>query len=115
LRARRTLSRIGWILIVFPITLLLLELCLRCFPSLIPPFLLVDFNPAARERIAARLGFPTEETVRFLERTDGGPPRKMRLFRPRAKVTLDVPDERFVRTVVMDEEGFCNGRWSSAA
>ncbi len=115
MRARRTLSRIAWILLVFPITLLLLELCLRCFPSLIPPFLLVDFNPAPRERIAARLGFPTEETVRFLERTDGGPPRKMRLFRPRAKVTLDVPDERFVRTVVMDEEGFCNGRWSSAA
>ena len=115
LPARKTLSRIAWILLVFPITLLLLELCLRLFPSLIPPFLLVDFNPTARERIAARLGYPTEATVRFLERSDGGPPRKMRLFRPGAKVTLDVPDDHFVRTVVMDEEGFCNGRWSSAA
>jgi hypothetical protein len=115
LSARKTLFRIARLLLVFPITLLLLEGCLRLFPSLIPPFLLVDFNPQCRETIAARLGFPTEATVRFLDRSDGGPPRRMRLFRPRAEVTLDVGDDQFVRTVVMDEEGFCNDRWSSGA
>ena len=106
--ARKLFRLLTQTLLITLITLALLEGSLRLFPWLIPPFLLADFNPAARSQVAEQLGFPTEKTVRLLPRDDGGPPRRMRLFRPRARVTLDVPDPGFVRTVEMDEEGFCN-------
>lgn len=108
--ARRFFRLLTQTILITLITLALLEVLLRLFPQLIPPFLLADFNPAARAHIAEQLGFPNEKTVRLLPRDDGGPPRRMRLFRPGARVTLDVPDPGFVKTVTTDEEGFCNPR-----
>jgi lysophospholipase L1-like esterase len=108
LSARKLFQSLAQIILIILITCVLLEIPLRLFPRLIPPFLLADFNPAARARAAEQLGYPTEKTVRLLPRDDGGPPRRMRLFRPGARVTLDVADAGFVNTVSMDEEGFCN-------
>ena len=108
--ARRLFRLLTQTFLITLITFALLEASLRLFPRLIPPFLLADFNPTARARIAEQLGFPTEKTVRLLPRDDGGPPRRMRLFRPGARVTLDVPDPGFVKTVTTDAEGFCNPR-----
>jgi hypothetical protein len=90
------------------VTAVLLEISLRMFPGLIPPFLLADFHPPVREKVAAMRGLPTERSVVFLPRDDGGPPRGLRIFRPGAEVAWDFPDPGFVRRVVMDESGFCN-------
>ncbi|MCI0655893.1 MAG: hypothetical protein L0170_02350, partial [Acidobacteria bacterium] len=106
--ARKFFRWLTQTILITLITFALLEVSLRLFPRLIPPFLLADFNPTARARIAEQLGFPTDKTVRLLPRDDGGPPRRMRLFRPGARVTLDVPDPGFVKTVTTDAEGFCN-------
>ncbi len=106
--ARKFFRWLTQTILITLITFALLEVSLRLFPRLIPPFLLADFNPTARARIAEQLGFPTDKTVRLLLRDDGGPPRRMRLFRPGARVTLDVPDPGFVKTVTTDAEGFCN-------
>ena len=108
LSARKLLRLLTQTLLILLISLALLEGALRLFPRLVPPFLLADFNPAARARVAEQLGYPTEQTVRLLPRDDAGPPHRMRLFRPGARVTLEIPDAGFVKTVTMDEEGFCN-------
>jgi hypothetical protein len=105
---RKILRIVAPWLSTFLIGFVLLEISLRLFPGLIPPFLLAEFHPAARQRVAESLGYPTDRTVRLLPRSDGGPPHLTRVFRPRASVTLEVPDTGFVKTVTMDDEGFCN-------
>ena len=106
--ARRILFIVLQALLMLLVTVGLLEFSLRLFPRLIPAFLLVDFNPGVREAVAERLGLPTEKSVRLLPRDDGGPPRRLRLFRPAAKITWEMRDRGFLRTVQMDPLGFCN-------
>jgi hypothetical protein len=108
LRGRKVFVVLLRTCIIFLITAALLELALRIAPGLIPPFLLADFNPAAREKVAEKLGLPTERSVIYPPRDDGGPPRGLRIFRPLASVAWDIPDRGFVRRVVMDRDGFCN-------
>lgn len=88
------------------LTLLLLEVALRLFPSLIPPPVLVGFNKELRGKVANRLNLPTRGDAVFLDRDDGGPP--LSIYTPGRRITLRFNDPGTVQTVVMDEIGFCN-------
>jgi hypothetical protein len=86
-------------------TWLLCELALRAAPGLIPPDLLLHFEPAMRETLAEGR-FTTHKHVRRLERDDGGP--ELFLFRPFAEKHYPLPEEYVVHTVRTDALGFCN-------
>lgn len=90
----------------FALVFALLEGALRLFPGLIPLPLLVGFEPSLRSVIAGRRHLPTEQTMRLLERDDGGPP--LRVYQPLAEITYEFNDPGTVRTVKMDRAGFCN-------
>ncbi|MEZ4334966.1 MAG: GDSL-type esterase/lipase family protein [Myxococcota bacterium] len=85
---------------------LLLELGLRLLPSSIPPGLLARFQSEIRGPIARQRGLPTNDDVRYLDRTDGGPP--LRLWKPGARITMAYGDVGSVPTVEMDGIGFPN-------
>ena len=87
-------------------TLLLLEFGLRLFPNVIPPRLLIHFEPALRGKIASGR-FPTFDDTVIFNRDDGGP--ELRLWKPFTKIThrdVNVPGDSY--TVTTDEIGFCN-------
>src|SRR5437773_11260722 len=93
------------VLIAALVPLLLLEITLRIVPSLVPPAVLIHFEPRVRKEIA-RGRLPTKsETVNF-ERTDGGFP--FTLWKPFAQIHYDFDDPGTVKVVTMDELGFCN-------
>jgi hypothetical protein len=52
---------------------LLLEITLRIFPNVIPPVVLIHFEPNLRGEIA-KGRFKTKDQVITLDRDDGGPP-----------------------------------------
>ncbi len=98
------------VLLVF----VLLEIGLRIVPNIIPPKVLINFEPTLREK-AARGWLPTYSDTIILNRDDNGPP--LRIWKPFTKVTYydsDVPGDTF--TVETDEIGFCNplGSYSKA-
>ena len=88
-------------------TLILIELGLRLFPSVIPLDLLVFFHPEPKAQIAHSRGLPTRgwDTVP-LERDDGGP--ELRILRPYTNIVWPIEDNGTINRVTMDENGFCN-------
>lgn len=90
--------------------ILFLEVGLRIIPSIIPPKLLINFEPRLREKVAQGWLQTYGDTI-ILNRDDNGPP--LRIWKPLTKIThydSDVPGDVF--TVETDEIGFCNPRGS---
>jgi hypothetical protein len=90
---------------------LLLEITLRIFPNVIPPVVLIHFEPNLRGEIA-KGRFKTKDQVITLDRDDGGPP--LHAWKPfesvvsMGKFVNAENDPGFVAQVTMDENGFCN-------
>jgi hypothetical protein len=95
-------------LITFLIVFGFLELGLRIFPNLIPIELLVNFQERLRVEIARRRHLPTVEDTVPIDRDDGGPPQRLRVFKPFTRMTYEFNDPGIAKTVVMDKMGFCN-------
>lgn len=87
----------------------LMECALRLFPAVIPVTLLWRFDETLRSAIARRMDLPTKANTVILERDDGGPP--LALCKPLARISFHFTDPGVVKTVVMDEGGFCNPPW----
>ena len=90
------------------IIFLLLEIALRAFPQLIPLPALFDFDKDLRAAIAARLNLQTERMTYLAQRDDGGPP--LWFYKPYVAVSypMEITDIGAVKTVTMDDMGFCN-------
>ena len=93
------------------IVLLLLEITLRIFPNVIPPVILIHFEPTLRGEIA-KGWLKTKDQVRNLDRDDGGPPLTVwKPFQSIVRVGKFVNPENdpgIVAQATMDENGFCN-------
>ncbi|MFQ5545395.1 MAG: hypothetical protein ACE5FE_05380 [Acidiferrobacterales bacterium] len=85
-----------------------LEIGLRIFPSLIPIEFLIKFQEELRAEIAKRRHLPTRDDIVLLDRDDGGPPHRLRVYKPFTKFTYAFKDAGIAKTVVMDRTGFCN-------
>ncbi len=99
------LSSLKTLLINIAIICVLLEIMLRIFPAIIPPKLLVLFEPELRGSIAHGR-FPTANQALVFKRYDDGFPFK--IWKPNAIITYSYNDPGIVNTVHMDEMGFCN-------
>ncbi|MCI0453531.1 MAG: hypothetical protein L0Y68_00875 [Candidatus Dadabacteria bacterium] len=98
------------VLLVF----VLLEIGLRIVPNIIPPKVLINFEPTLREK-TARGWLPTYSDTIILNRDDNGPP--LRIWKPFTKVThYDSHVSGGAYNVKTDEIGFCNtpGSYSKA-
>jgi len=96
------------LLISLLLIILFLEVGLRIIPNIIPPKVLINFEPRLREKVA-KGWLPTYGDTIILNRDDSGPP--LRIWKPFIKHThydADVPGDAF--TVETDEIGFCNPR-----
>lgn len=113
---KRILASAREAVLMFGIVFALLEGTLRLFPASIPLFLLANFQKDVRQNIAFRRNLQSALNTEPFERTDNGPP--FYLYRPHA--TIAKPADRndrkngAVKTVIMDEAGFCNRRDSYA-
>ncbi len=87
-------------------TFILIEVGLRLFPGLIPPGLLVKFNPTLSSEIATRLGLPAKRDTILLARDDNGP--ELRIFKPHAQFNTQIKDTNTLHKVALDDQGFCN-------
>jgi hypothetical protein len=88
------------------ITLVLLEFVLRIFPQMIPPVLLIHFNPKMRKQIAKGRFLTVSDTFEYA-RDDFGPP--LRLLKPFTMQSWRNTDERGdIYRAQLDEIGFCN-------
>ncbi len=88
------------------------EVGLRIRPSLIPPKLLLQFEPGMRAKLA-KGRFDTRAEMRLLERDDAGP--DLWIFKPGMSKHYDFPDDGTVTQVTADDVGFCNEPGSYAA
>ena len=88
-----------------------LELGLRLVPQAIPLTVLVRFQSDLRSAVAEARGLPTRKKARDLPRDDGGP--HVHIYLPGIKLHMHAPDPGQVRTIQIDEAGFCNPPESS--
>jgi hypothetical protein len=86
----------------------LLEGLLRLAPFAIPLDLLRHFEPQLRGRVAARRHLPVLADTVPVSRDDGGPQDVMWIYKGGVEVTKDYPEPGIVKTVRMDDTGFCN-------
>ena len=91
--------------IIIVITFVLLEIGLRFFPGVIPAVLLIRFEPGLRENIAEGRFATHRDTIMF-DRNDEGFP--FWIWKPFAQKISHLKDPGVVKTVTMDEIGFCN-------
>ena len=94
------------VFIIVLITVFLMEVGLRIFPKIIPPVLLIHFDPALRKAIAKGRFITIDDTFEF-NRDDSGPPlRLMKPFTISRMHNFNEPGD--VYTTQLDEIGFCN-------
>jgi len=95
-------------LLMFVISMMLIEIALRVSPKIIPPHLLIHFHPVPRKE-AAMGRFQLKEDTVLLQRDDNGPP--LRLVKPNKTLQWKNMDGNGRKhSVVTDEVGFCNKR-----
>lgn len=87
------------------LTVALVEGMLRLAPSLIPPKILLQFEPRLRGRLAQGRFTPRAD-MQLVERDDGGP--NLWIFKPHTDKIYDFPDGGVVRVTTSDDIGFCN-------
>lgn len=88
--------------------ILLSEIFLRLFPSIIPIVLLSRFNEDLRPSVAERLGLNSKNNIIKYERNDGGNPNKAYRHKSFLKLNRIYNDENVVRSIILDELGMCN-------
>lgn len=88
------------------LTFVLIEICLRLFPGVIPLELMVRFDGQPRTEIAQSQGLPTKVDTVLLERDDGGPP--LRVYKPYTQIIYRIQETGTNLPMTMDENGFCN-------
>lgn len=84
------------------------EIALRALPQAVPLDLLEYFAPGPRSAIAARRQLTRREDTTLLPRDDGGPQERMWIHQPRREVTHHYEEPHLVKTIRVDDQGFCN-------
>lgn len=102
---RSSLIAISKIALSLSLTVALLEGSLRLAPSLVPPKILLQFEPQLRGRLAQGR-FTTRADMQLVERDDGGP--HLWIFKPYTDKVYDFSDRGVVRVTTSDDIGFCN-------
>lgn len=108
MKSATPLSRIFPVVFSLTVFFLFLEVALRILPVAIPLSLLEQFEPEMRSHIADRRKLTTRKDTVLLERRDGGPPDRMWVYAPATQVHQEFDEPHIVKTVTVDDEGFCN-------
>jgi hypothetical protein len=108
---KKVLAFLAKLLFSLIFSLVLIEVGLRLFPTLISLDFLIYFNEETRTAIARSRGLPTRtwDTV-LLERDDQGP--ELHIYQPFTQLTWPNEDGGPEITAEMDEMGFCNPPYS---